>query len=131
MVKCNVEIGTNKGGPQIAPFGREFCSLCNAYQFFMANHFHQLPTIFKGESPTPTWINQHKDGQFLLNILDKGKEIYIHILVYLLPSTYLWTTSMWQSHLLVWEIFYSHFETIYFTKSKVVGDFSTTSFLTI
>ena len=54
---------------------------------------------------------------------------YIHILVYLIPSTYL-CTSMWQSHLLVWEIFYSHFETIYFTKSKVVGDFPT-SFLTI
>ena len=81
MVKYNVEIGTNKGGPQIAPFGREFCSLCNAYQFFMANHFHQLPTIFKGESPTPTWINQHKDGQFLLNILDKGKEIYTYNLL--------------------------------------------------
>ena len=56
------------------------------------------------------------------------KYIYIYILVYLLPSTYLGTSSMWQSHLLVWEIFYSHFETIYFTKSKVVGDFPTTSF---
>ena len=38
--------------------------------FLWLTIFTQLPTIFKGESPTPTWINQHK-GQFLLQCLDK------------------------------------------------------------